>query len=302
MRPYDDGYGNMGKSTLQKEANVARIRDNQRRSRARRKEYLQELEAKYRLCEAVGAEASQEIQTAARKVLDENERLRRLLRQQGFSDANVDGNGPDECASSSSAAETLSVMLATPYLSTSACGNSRVCKTVDTDDDDDDVDMAMDSRQQNNVSAVIASAPVATRLQKQLRPIAAAPTRARAAAPAVAPVAGPRSLEAQPPTQHFPQSQQCQPRPLPQQQSYLSAPSQTFTLTTPQHSLHVPPAPFVQDYPIHAPQPFGCSLPQYQLPDWNLAVTEAMPQPRSYPPQGQYASPIQTFQPSYAYR
>jgi hypothetical protein len=129
--------------------------DNQRRSRARRKEYLQELEAKYRLCEAVGAEASQEIQTAARKVLDENERLRRLLRQQGFNDANVDGNGPDECASSSSAAETLSVMLATPNLSASACGDSRVCKTVDTDDDDDDVDMAMDSRRQSNVSSLL---------------------------------------------------------------------------------------------------------------------------------------------------
>ncbi|KAH7394653.1 hypothetical protein BKA66DRAFT_409937, partial [Pyrenochaeta sp. MPI-SDFR-AT-0127] len=49
----------------------ARIRDNQRRLRARHKEYLQELEAKIRGFEQIGIEASSEIQTAARKVLDD---------------------------------------------------------------------------------------------------------------------------------------------------------------------------------------------------------------------------------------
>ncbi|KAF2083285.1 hypothetical protein K490DRAFT_18352, partial [Saccharata proteae CBS 121410] len=63
----------------------ARIRDNQRRSRARRKEYLQELETKYRNCEQKGVEASAEIQAAAKRVLEENRRLRALLRQQGLS-------------------------------------------------------------------------------------------------------------------------------------------------------------------------------------------------------------------------
>lgn len=72
-------------------ANLARIRDNQRRSRARRKEYLQELETKYRTCEAVGVEASSEIQTAARRVLDENKRLRALLKRQGLTDVEIDG-------------------------------------------------------------------------------------------------------------------------------------------------------------------------------------------------------------------
>ncbi|KXT13865.1 hypothetical protein AC579_6903 [Pseudocercospora musae] len=66
-------------------SDLARIRDNQRRSRARRKEYLQELETKWRRCEQVGIEASAEIQAAARKVVDENKRLRALLVRHGIS-------------------------------------------------------------------------------------------------------------------------------------------------------------------------------------------------------------------------
>ncbi|KAF2631257.1 hypothetical protein BU25DRAFT_407779 [Macroventuria anomochaeta] len=72
-----------------KAQNLARIRDNQRRSRARRKEYLQELEAKLRSCDQVGIEASAEIQSAARKVLDENKKLRALLLGRGVSDADI---------------------------------------------------------------------------------------------------------------------------------------------------------------------------------------------------------------------
>ena len=56
--------------------NSTRIRDNQRRSRARRKEYLQELEAKLRKCEELGVQASVDIQVAARAVSAENARLR----------------------------------------------------------------------------------------------------------------------------------------------------------------------------------------------------------------------------------
>ncbi|QSZ34335.1 hypothetical protein DSL72_005926 [Monilinia vaccinii-corymbosi] len=67
----------------QEKANLARIRDNQRRSRARRKEYLQELEARLRQCEVQGIEASSEIQMAARRVADENKKLRNLLAQHG---------------------------------------------------------------------------------------------------------------------------------------------------------------------------------------------------------------------------
>ncbi|KAF2754619.1 hypothetical protein EJ05DRAFT_479587 [Pseudovirgaria hyperparasitica] len=78
----------MGESKIPKN-NLARIRDNQRRSRARRKEYLQELEQKYRACQQLGIEASAEVQAAARKVLDENKRLRALLREKGVSEAEV---------------------------------------------------------------------------------------------------------------------------------------------------------------------------------------------------------------------
>jgi len=76
-------------SALEK-ANLARIRDNQRRSRARRKEYLQELEARLRQCELQGIEASSEIQQAARGVADENKKLRRLLAQHGVGDDSVE--------------------------------------------------------------------------------------------------------------------------------------------------------------------------------------------------------------------
>lgn len=76
-------------SPSQEKANLARIRDNQRRSRARRKEYLQELEARLRQCELHGIEASAEIQMAARKVADENRKLRELLSLQGIGEDGV---------------------------------------------------------------------------------------------------------------------------------------------------------------------------------------------------------------------
>lgn len=65
---------------------MARIRDNQRRSRARRREYLQELEQRLRACELQGIEASTEVQIAARRVADENTKLRELLHKHGVTD------------------------------------------------------------------------------------------------------------------------------------------------------------------------------------------------------------------------
>ncbi|KAK5691318.1 hypothetical protein LTR17_025684 [Elasticomyces elasticus] len=81
--PDEDGNKRMVK--------LARIRDNQRRSRALRKEYLKELEAKVRSCKQTEAKASRELQTAARKVSVENQRLRQLLHQQGLSDIEIEG-------------------------------------------------------------------------------------------------------------------------------------------------------------------------------------------------------------------
>lgn len=57
-------------------SNPARVRENQRRSRARRKEYLEELEARLRSYETLGVQASIDIQLSARAVLAENARLR----------------------------------------------------------------------------------------------------------------------------------------------------------------------------------------------------------------------------------
>lgn len=74
----------------QKAANLARIRDNQRRSRARRNDYLKDLEAKYNSCTQAGVSASAEIQAAAKGVVEENRRLRQLLKDYGIPDAEID--------------------------------------------------------------------------------------------------------------------------------------------------------------------------------------------------------------------
>lgn len=61
------------------DANAIRIRNNQRRSRARRKEYAQELEGRLREYELKGVKVAQEIQDAAKAVVEENRQLRKVL-------------------------------------------------------------------------------------------------------------------------------------------------------------------------------------------------------------------------------
>jgi hypothetical protein len=111
--------------------NLARIRDNQRRSRARRKEYLQDLEERFRNCEQMGVEASAEIQAAARRVVDENKRLRALLKQRGLSDADIDGSPIEPTPASASltaSAKNLENLLATKRICTpGTCGPSQQC-------------------------------------------------------------------------------------------------------------------------------------------------------------------------------
>ncbi|KAB8230886.1 bZIP transcription factor [Aspergillus alliaceus] len=63
-----------------------RIRDNQRRSRARRKEYIQNLEQRLHRFEVLGVQATQEVQAAGRKVVVENTHLRSLLKLHGVTD------------------------------------------------------------------------------------------------------------------------------------------------------------------------------------------------------------------------
>ncbi|KAH0238331.1 hypothetical protein KCV06_g276, partial [Aureobasidium melanogenum] len=293
------------------------LSDNQRRSRARRKEYLQELETKYRSCEAVGAEASQEIQAAARKVLEENKRLRRLLRNQGFSDADIDGPEHDEFASSPSATEMLEVMLVTRKpcrpSSGSGCGDSQMCKTEDDDDDD------ADSRRQSVISAP--AAPVSATAkpqQKQLRPLALAPAPASTAAAAPTPVSRTQSHDPVGHNQQLPQHQQqhfqqqgqqhmqFQAHPQhhqlqPQQQFFMSPASHASAPLAPHQNVHTPPGAFAQDYPIYAPQPFGYPVPQSQLLDWDMAAADSMSQPGSYPPGNHFTSPPPGFPASASY-
>ncbi|KAL4996656.1 hypothetical protein BDV10DRAFT_107732 [Aspergillus recurvatus] len=70
--------------------NAARIRENQRRSRARRKDYIRELEERVQSYEKLGVTATQEVQAAGRKVVQENKWLRELLNLHGISDLQVD--------------------------------------------------------------------------------------------------------------------------------------------------------------------------------------------------------------------
>ena len=67
----------------------ARVRDNQRRSRARRKEYTLGLEERLRRFESLGVEVTREVQAAGRKVAAENALLWSLLRHHGVMENEV---------------------------------------------------------------------------------------------------------------------------------------------------------------------------------------------------------------------
>lgn len=67
----------------------SRIRENQRRSRARRKEYVRQLEEKLRSYERLGVAATKEVQEAGRKVATENILLRSLLMLRGTTEEEI---------------------------------------------------------------------------------------------------------------------------------------------------------------------------------------------------------------------
>ena len=83
-----------------------RLRENKRRSRARQKEYLQQLERRCRDYEQSDVQATVEMQVAARKVAEENRLLRSLLKKMGAEDAMVNnwlesqGNAEERLATS----------------------------------------------------------------------------------------------------------------------------------------------------------------------------------------------------------
>lgn len=69
---------------------LSRIRENQRRSRARKREYLEGLEDRWKKCQELGVQANVELQKAARRVIEENAILRRILAELGWETARVD--------------------------------------------------------------------------------------------------------------------------------------------------------------------------------------------------------------------
>ncbi|KAI1462066.1 hypothetical protein F4805DRAFT_192862 [Annulohypoxylon moriforme] len=71
------------------ESNLIRIRNNQRRSRARHKKYVEGLEERVRQSELKRVEANFEIQQAARQVVEENKKIRELLNRLGFSNEKI---------------------------------------------------------------------------------------------------------------------------------------------------------------------------------------------------------------------
>ena len=100
---------------------------------------MTELEEKYRTCEKLGAEASAEIQAAARRVLeenkailDENNRLRQLLKQRGLSEVDIDGWTSDRPESSQHpSAETVALESMMGKRKTCGPGCSTTSRTID---------------------------------------------------------------------------------------------------------------------------------------------------------------------------
>lgn len=70
--------------------NASRLRENQRRSRARKKEYLLSLEARFQACQRTGIEANIDIQIAAKRVVRENQILRGMLKMRGVTVGEID--------------------------------------------------------------------------------------------------------------------------------------------------------------------------------------------------------------------
>jgi hypothetical protein len=72
-----------------------RLRDNKRRSRLRQKQYIADLEEKLRDLQREGVKATKEVQASARRVVQDNIRLRALLRYKGVDDDTVNAWTPE---------------------------------------------------------------------------------------------------------------------------------------------------------------------------------------------------------------
>ncbi|KAH8173233.1 hypothetical protein LIA77_07488 [Sarocladium implicatum] len=102
-------YGQMT-SGERRAADLARVRENQRRSRARRREYVEDLETRLRQWELQGVEASAEVAMGARRVAEENRQLRELLHAHGVDDRRIAQHVQNVAATSEAASGTIPPM------------------------------------------------------------------------------------------------------------------------------------------------------------------------------------------------
>lgn len=79
----------MGAKNASGGANADRARENQRRSRARKREYIASLEERLRRYHEAGVKANIGLQEAAQRVLNENRDLRKLLNELGLRDQDI---------------------------------------------------------------------------------------------------------------------------------------------------------------------------------------------------------------------
>jgi hypothetical protein len=75
---------------------AARLRDNKRRHRQRQKDYTASLEAKLKQLQTEGVQATKEVQLSARKVVEDNARLKALLRHVGVEDHVIETWAPSQ--------------------------------------------------------------------------------------------------------------------------------------------------------------------------------------------------------------
>jgi hypothetical protein len=81
--------------TLQEYQRATRLRDNKRRNRQKQKDYTASLEARLSELQDKGVQATKEVQQSARRVVEDNARLKALLRYVGVNDYTIETWTPD---------------------------------------------------------------------------------------------------------------------------------------------------------------------------------------------------------------
>ncbi|KAL8367169.1 hypothetical protein RB599_010257 [Gaeumannomyces hyphopodioides] len=83
-------FSKMGQAKEDDTERAVRLRNNKRRHRLRKREYVVDLEQRLAKAHADGIQATKEVQAAARRVVWENSRLRQILHDQGLSSDAID--------------------------------------------------------------------------------------------------------------------------------------------------------------------------------------------------------------------